>query len=443
MHSPRVSGVAKRLQPSRLFTASVVVLALGLLTSLVGLFKEQWVALRFGLGDELEVFTIGLTLPLFVTGLIGSSISAVVIPAYARARRDQQDDQFVAGVGALFQTFLLLLVALTCAVSWFLMPYLASGFEADKLERVRWMAMALTPIVALQGMTSLADGILNARSQYVFSSSSMLLVPVGSVLALLVVAGGNAWLLCAGLYLGASAKLLFQMVAAPRVMGALLKPALLMPGKAWKEYRALIGEFFALMFSSAILGLMPVIAQAYAAALPAGSVAGLSYANKLVGVGLALLSGVINAVVFPMLAEQAAHDKADSVRLGTRWALLVVAGGLSLLLPALWLLEPVVRIVFERGAFTQQATQEVVHILRYLLPHLPFYVAGLVLARLVVTLGISRVFVLGNVISLGLYWLACETLVKRYGISGIGLALTLVYIVSFVYLHAAIRREVN
>ena len=141
----------------------------------------------------------------------------------------------------------------------------------------------------------------------------MVLLPVGTAASLFLWSGEEAWLLCVGLYLGLSAKVLIQLAAAPRVLIPLFKPPTANLRHAWVVHRMLIGEFFALIFSSVVLGLMPVIAQAYAAGLPAGSVAGLGYANKLVGVGLALLSGVINAVIFPLLAEHAARNRGHSV----------------------------------------------------------------------------------------------------------------------------------
>ena len=143
--------VAMHLQGNRLFAASGVVLSIGLIASAVGVVKEQWVALRFGIGDELEVFAMGLLLPIFVIGFIGSSISAVVVPAYVKARRDEQEETFLAETGALFQVFLVFLVALTCAISWIAMPYLASGFDVEKMQRARWVAIALAPAIAQQG----------------------------------------------------------------------------------------------------------------------------------------------------------------------------------------------------------------------------------------------------------------------------------------------------
>jgi putative peptidoglycan lipid II flippase len=427
----------------KILTASAVVLAIGLIGSIIGLLKEQWIASRFGIGGEVDVFAIALTIPLFVMALIGSCVGAIVIPAYTKAIRSKEEKQLVTDIGGLFLPFLIIMTVLTCAISWYILPSLASGFDGAKLEKARLITLALGPLVAVHSMTALLDGILNARNQYVVSSASTLLVPVGTIFSLMVMVGDNAWLLCAGLYLGMLAKMLGQVFTAPRVFLPLLQSHKNLNIATWKKYKAVSREFMALMFSSVILGIMPVIGQYYAASLPDGTVASLVYANKLIGIGLVLLSGVINAVVFPMISQRSTENRNEAVGLGLRLAGFIIVVGLLMLVGLSGLVEKIVQLIFERGAFTSKATKDVSYILLYLLPHVPFYLAGLLLARLVVTLGLSRVFVIGNVISLVIYGVLCEFMVVRIGIAGVGLALTSVYIVSALYLYIAIRKSMK
>ncbi len=422
-----------------MFSASILVVVLGLMASIFGLIREQWVAYEFGVGAEIDSFSMGMTVPLFIASLVASSIGGAIIPAYLESKNESNDREFVFEVGSVLFLLLLILVLICVVASFFMMPYMTEGFDESRLKGAILVSLLLSPLIMLQCFCAFFDGILNASGRYVFSVLSSSLVPLGTVAILVILPFKYLWVLCLGLYLGFAAKLAMQLLALPASRGY-VKLKNINFGLLHK-YGMLIREFSFLLLSSATLGLLPVIGQVYAADLQEGSVASLSYANKLIGVGLSAVGTAINAVVFPMIARHAVTDKQRAIRLGTRIALIVGVVGLVLLLPAYFFLEQVVKFVFERGAFDVAATNRVVAVLYYFLPYVPFYVSGMILARVAVTLNISRLFVVGNILSLLIYLVSCSVLVPQFQIKGIGMSLIVVYAVSCFYLYAAIQRK--
>lgn len=423
----------------KLLSASVLVMGLGLVANLVGLAKEQLVAYFYGASDTVDVFSLGLALPLLFSTLVGSSVNAAIIPAFMAARERGEDLRFLYEAGLLMMAFVLGVMALCAVAGAILMPYMAHGFSQQKLLTALTVVVVLSPIIVLQSLGSLMDGVLNSKQRYVLSSCSNALIPIGTVALLLLWPSGGVITLCIGLYLGYGMKALVLLSDLPAQFWTQFRTVRLEWLDMSRRHRPLIHEFMFLLFSSVILGLLPVIGQSYAASLPAGSVATLSYANRLLGVALVLVSGAINAIVLPALAQRQLQGADKAASLGIRLALLAVGIGFALAIPAYFLLEPVVELLFERGAFTNENTRQVAHVLVYYLPYVPLYVCGLILARVIVSIGASRVFVVGNILSLVLYWGACEVLVKRQGLAGIGMALTLVYLVSCLYLLFSIR----
>lgn len=422
-----------------MFSASVLVVVLGLIASIFGLIREQWVAYEFGVGAEIDAFSMGMTFPLFIASLVASSIAAAIIPAYLESKNKSNEREFVFEVGFILFVLLVILVLICGVASFFLMPYMAEGFDESRLKGAIFVSLLLSPLIMLQCFCAFFDGILNASGRYVSSVLSSSLVPLGTVAVLAILPFKYLWVLCLGLYLGFAAKLVMQLLALPASRGyAKLKN--INVGLLHK-HGLLIREFSFLLLSSATLGLLPVIGQVYAADLQEGSVASLSYANKLIGVGLAAVGAAINAVVFPVIARRAVTDKQHAIRLGTRIALIVGVAGLVLLLPVYFVLEHVVTFVFERGAFDVAATKRVVAVLYYFLPYVPFYISGMILARVAVTLNISRLFVAGNILSLLIYFVSCSVLVPQFQIKGIGISLIVVYAISCFYLYAAIHRK--
>lgn len=423
----------------KLLSASVLVMGLGLVANLIGLAKEQLVAYFYGAGDTIDVFSLGLALPVLFSTLVGSSVNAAIIPAFMVARERGEELCFLYEVGLLMLAFVLGVMLLCAVTGVVLMPSMADGFSQQKLLMALKVVVALSPIIVLQSLGSLMDGVLNSKRRYVLSSCSNALIPIGTVVLLLLWPSGGVISLCVGLYVGYGMKVAVLLSDLPVQFWSqcrTVRPEWL---AMCARHRPLIREFMFLLFSSVILGLLPVIGQAYAASLPPGSVATLNYANRLLGVGLVLVSGAINAIVLPTLAQEQLRGAGRATSLGTKLALLTVGIGFVLAVPAYFLLEPVVGFLFERGAFTAENTRQVAHVLAYYLPYVPLYVCGLILARVVVSIGASRIFVVGNILSLVLYWSACEVLIKSHGLAGVGMALTLVYLVSCLYLMFSIR----
>lgn len=425
----------------RLLSASVIVVVLGLIANLIGLFKEQWVAHRFGIGDAIDVFSIGLTIPVFVATLLSSAIGAVVIPGYLAARSKSKDFDFILEVLCLLSVLLFFLVIITASFGWILMPELASGFDAKKIAETKFIFLFLCPLIVIQCAASFFDGIVNAQNRFFISASSNILIPIGAILVLAFFKRNDANVLVLGLYAGYTFKLcvLVFLIFYKDMRWRSVKPKISFNNLA--EHHAVAKEFFAIIFSSAILGVLPVIGQAYIATLEAGSVATLGYANRLINVGLVILSGLINTIVLPLLAQHSINNRAGAFRVGSKLAGYAIAGGFLILIPFYILLPDIVKILFERGEFKPDTTRDVVEVLRYLIPYLPFYIAGLVLARVVVSLGLSKVFYLGNFLSVAIYWFVCAFGIDYLGINVVGVALTVVYIFSVFYLYISIRKS--
>lgn len=432
----KISAVRRRL-----LSASVIVVVLGLVANLIGLFKEQWVAHRFGIGDAIDVFSIGLTIPIFVATLLSSAIGAVVIPGYLAARSKSKDFDFIIEVLCLLSALLFFSLIVTASVGWVLMPELASGFGDQKLAETKLIFLFLCPLIVIQCAASFFDGIVNAQSKFFLSASSNVLIPIGAILILYFSSHNDANVLVLGLYAGYVLKLsvLVSFVFYRDVESESVRTKISL--KALSAHHGVAKEFFAIIFSSAILGVLPIIGQAYIATLEAGSVATLGYANRLINVGLVILSGLINTIVLPLLAQQSINNRVGAFRIGSKLAGYAIGGGLLLILPFYILLPDIVRILFERGEFKPDTTRDVVEVLRYLIPYLPFYIAGLVLARVVVSLGLSRIFYLGNFLSVAIYWIVCAVGINYLGINVVGVALTAVYIFSVLYLYISIRKS--
>ena len=107
---------------------------------------------------------------------------------------------------------------------------------------------------------------------------------------------------------------------------------------------------------------MTAVDQAMAAMLAPGSVAALNYGNRIVAMLLSLMAGLW-IVVLTYFSKMVAENDWKAVRhtLNT-YTRLVFAVGIPLVLLLVFFSEPIVSILFERGAFSTQDTSLVSNI---------------------------------------------------------------------------------
>ena len=92
--------------------------------------------------------------------------------------------------------------------------------------------------------------------------------------------------------------------------------------------------------------------------------------------------------------------------------------------------EPVVALVFQRGAFVAEDTRLVGQIQAMYLLQVPLYVVSMLFTRLISALKEIQVFMWGNAINLSMYIALTYVLMQRFGVIGIALATSLMYLIS-------------
>ena len=102
--------------------------------------------------------------------------------------------------------------------------------------------------------------------------------------------------------------------------------------------------------------------------------------------------------------------------------------------------EPLVRLIYERGAFTAQDTHLVAQVQRGLALQLPFYLASILVVRLISSLRANHILMFGAIISVTVNFTLNYALMRPFGVAGIALSTSAVYLVSFLFVSYNWRR---
>jgi putative peptidoglycan lipid II flippase len=152
--------------------------------------------------------------------------------------------------------------------------------------------------------------------------------------------------------------------------------------------------------------------RAFASGLNEGTIAAMNFAVKVVGFPQQIFVTAIATVIFPLFAGQFAQKNRVAMRRSVATGLQMVV---FLTLPSAWglcmLAGPIVQTLFERGAFTPEATVLCAQLLPFAAVGLVALAANVVLTRCLYACGVVRIAIAISVatvalnVALSLAWL--------------------------------------
>jgi putative peptidoglycan lipid II flippase len=406
------------------------VLTVGSITLLVKTFaagKETVVARQLGVGDALDTFIVAYYLPALAIGAISTSFNSALIPTYIQVRQHSGKvaaQQLFSNV--IFWSLGLSFLASVLLAMLFplILPYLASSFSVEKLNFTRQLFWTLLPIIAITGLTTIWSAVLNAEGEFVIPASA-------PVITSFVIAGvlffgtrsGGAWSLAIGTVIGACLEATLIALCLRR-LGVSLRPQ-------WQgvnaDLRQVIRQHGPLAAATLVFGGMGIADQAIAARMGPGNVATLNYGSKIITMIIGVTATAVSTSVLPHFSRLVANNSWESLHEDLKsYTILILAVLVPISLLLFCLSTPLVRIVFERGAFTSYNTKVVGHVQAYFALQIPFYTLGMMYLRLFSAMKLNSRIIIVSSVGVVLNLILDIVLGKYFGIAGIALSTTVV-----------------
>jgi peptidoglycan biosynthesis protein MviN/MurJ (putative lipid II flippase) len=193
--------------------------------------------------------------------------------------------------------------------------------------------------------------------------------------------------------------------------------------------------FGAMLVGDILISFIDIIDQFFAAHLDTGAIATLSYANRILALILGLGATAVGRATLPVFSRAQALGGDQGRRVATHWMRLLLMLGVIAMIVGWWLVPWMVKVLFERGAFTAQDTQTVTEILRYGLMQVPFYFAALVLVSFLASQRKYKLITINAGFNLLVKIGGNFTLIPFLGINGIVTATSVMQMFSFAMLY--------
>jgi putative peptidoglycan lipid II flippase len=448
-----VGAGSNPVQPSPLATNRRVMASATLLggtTVLVKLFalaRDWLVARQFGASDEVDAFLVAFLIPSFAVAVLAHSFASAFVPSYIRASEQQgrfAARRLVSGALVAGSGILVLVTLLLAAAARWILPWIGMGFNSQKLALCESLFYVLLGILVVSGISAIFAAVLNSLEHFAATAIAPLAVSISSVAVFWALQDRwGIFALAVGTLLGFIVECLFLGFAMVRYR--------LLPWPRWDAVDRGLGhvgvQYLSVVAGCLLMSSSMVVGQAMAASLGSGNVSILNYANKIVALVLSVVAVSLSTVLFPRFSRMiAAGQWGDLNRTIRGYARLILVASVPAVALLVVFSEPLVRLLFERGAFSPQTTSAVAKVQICLLFQLPFYVLAMLGSRLLSALDANRTVLRISAMNLALNVGGNYLFMHWYGVAGIALSTSLVYVVASMAIFVAIHfklREVS
>lgn len=404
---------------------------------LIGFYKETLVASMFGLSELLDTYYIAILIPSFIQSVFIASLKNLFIPNYITELSTTKDK-------GSFQSFTLLtitgiVIVFTISAVIFTEIFLETifpGHDIPYYSLIRKQVYYVLPCLLIWGFTGFMNGLQEINNNYFASTISQIFLPVVTILCLVFFKDdfGDLVLVC-GMLLGSISSFIFALSL------SLYKNLIaLAPIKMNDNMRIMIKQYPAKTTSGLLTGINPFVDQFFAAQLVVGSIAAMNYGIKIPAFVVGILILAIGNVLLPHFSRLINEDINKAYDQLFKVLKLIFAGSLIVSIIAIIFSDQIVSLLFERNAFTQDDTIVVSNIQKYALIYVPFYLCTLVCVKFLTAINKNAFMAWVSFWNLILNLILNMILVEKYGVYGLVISTTMVYIIcSFFYVGFSYR----
>lgn len=420
---------------------------LTIISKILGLARDLVIAHYFGTSMQADAFNMAylFTGNFFIIfgGVGGPFYSAVVaaLPKYIFEHSAKDIWNFLKNI-VLNTTYVLLGF---CVLVFLLKPYVLTAF-INKQANPEYFNLTLLnidvllPLIIIAGPIGILFGVLNCYKKYLEPSLSPAMINVALIVAVFFMGDSFSGLaLAVGTSIGGVLSLLLQVPALVDIKKNHLKDNPSQKDLSQKSFSEIL---YPALLATIVSQLIVFVDSFFCRDLEQGSWSALVLANRLVQMPLGVLLTAFLVPVFPRIGEVIARGDNQEVARLLKKAIktMVVLCVPAVIVGCLWS-EDIIRILFQRGAFTAHSTQMVASVFFYLCFSILPYVIRDSLTRALYSYGDSKSPLYVIIFAIFVKLILNYFLVKQFGLDGLAISTTIISILNAGILYGVLKKR--
>ncbi|AZR73923.1 murein biosynthesis integral membrane protein MurJ [Anoxybacter fermentans] len=422
---------------------ALLLMLITIFSKIFGFARDITLSYFYGASNISDAYLISITIPMVIFSFIGTGISTGYIPMYSKIESNngvEDANRYTNNLVNILIVICTVIIILGFLFTNQIVKVFASGFEAETLT----LAVQFTKISLLgiyfTGLIYIFNGFLQLKGDYTITALVGFPMNFFIILSIFISSKANILVLSIGSVIAIASQLL------------LVLPFAYKKGYRYKFILNIKDEYIKTMAYIALPIIIGVsvnqinilVDRTLASQIATGGISALNYANRLNGFvqGIFVLS--IVTVMYPMISKMVAENNMTGLKKSLAEAISSVN---LLVLPAtvgaMIFAEPVVRLLFGRGAFDVQAISMTSYALF-------FYSIGMigfglreVLSRAFYSLQDTKTPMINAAIAMVMNIILNIILSKFLGIGGLALATSISAIFCTVLLFISLRKKIG
>ncbi|CEK32902.1 virulence factor MviN,hypothetical protein,integral membrane protein MviN,MviN-like protein [[Clostridium] sordellii] len=429
---------------SNLAKSAFWLMVVTMLSKVLGFAREIVLGYFYGTSAYSDIYITAMNIPLVVFAAIGTALATTFIPLYHEALEEGGEKRalrFSNNILSIVSILSILLAILGYIFAEPLVKLFAMNFTGGKLELTIYFVRVMIIGILFIGLSNIMTSYLQIKGD--FTIPGMIGFPNNIIIIISITMSAimkNIDILAVGGLLGMVSQFLFQVPFAIK-RGYKFKPVINLKDKYLKKMLWLVLPVFV---GVAVSQVNTMVDRSLASGLGDGVITALNNANRLNGFVLGLFIATLGAVIYPTLSKLSTENNqekfAESVATSVNCVNLV---SLPTTVGAIVLATPVVRILFQRGAFDERSTALTA-------TALVFYSVGMVgvglrdiLGKVFYSLKDTKTPMINGIIAVILNIVLNISLVKVMGHGGLALATSLSAIICILLLFGSLKKKIG
>lgn len=429
---------------SNLAKSAFWLMVVTMLSKVLGFGREIILGYFYGTSAYSDVYIVSMNIPLVLFASIGGALATTFIPLYQEVLNEKGEERALKFSNNIMSIVIILSVLLGILGYIFAEPLVklfAMHYTGEKLMlAVKFVRIMIGGVVFI-GLSNLMTSYLQIQGN--FTIPGMVGFPNNIVVITSIIISavtGNIYILAIGTLIGLATQFLFQVPFAIK-RGYKFKPTIDLKDEYLKKMLWLVIPVF---IGVAVNQVNTMVDRSLASGLGDGVITALNNANRLNLFVMGLFIATLGAVIYPTLSKLSSENNkekfAESVANSVNCVnLLVIPASVG----AMILATPVVRILFERGAFNDKSTALTA-------TALVFYSVGMVgfglrdiLGKVFYSLKDTKTPMINGIIAVVLNIVLNIALVKVMGHGGLALATSLSAIICIILLFISLKKKIG
>lgn len=282
-----------------------------LLSQLLGLLRDRFLASHFGAGEVLDLYYSAFRVPDFIFAVVASLVSFSVLIPYLEHKKEEGPSQVKKFIDTIF-SFFFVSITVACGIAMIFMPQISkllfSNLKDSQLDQIIVLSriMLLSPFFL--GLSNLLASVTQIHKRFLLYAITPLVYNLAIIFGIMFLAPtmGIAGV-ALGVVLGA---FLHALVQIPFARSVGLLPDFTIPF-SWQEVKKVIVPSLPRTITLSSASLVMIVLVSLASKLEVGSIAVFTFSMNLYYVPLSIIGISYSMAAFPVLSALLTRGEKD------------------------------------------------------------------------------------------------------------------------------------